>query len=55
MLGDSRLLPPAAAPLTTPLAATSTLELARPTPGLEPGRPLVLTGVDPAGGPVAKW
>lgn len=54
VLGDSRLLPPAAAPLTTPLAATATLELARPTPGLEPGRPLVLTGVDPAGGPVCE-
>ncbi|MBW4700964.1 hypothetical protein [Micromonospora sp. RL09-050-HVF-A] len=54
VLGDSRLLPPAAAPLTAPLTATATLELARPTPGLEPGRPLVLTGVDPDGGPVGE-
>ncbi|WFE66039.1 putative baseplate assembly protein [Micromonospora sp. WMMD714] len=54
VLGDSRLLPPADPPLTTPLAATATLELARPTPGLEPGRPLVLTGVDPAGEPVGE-
>ncbi|MFG1889173.1 hypothetical protein ACGFIR_15060 [Micromonospora sp. NPDC049051] len=54
VLGDSRLLPLAPVPLTAPLARTSTLELARPAPGLEPGRRLVLTGVDPAGAAVRE-
>ncbi|MFY1584754.1 putative baseplate assembly protein [Micromonospora sp. WMMD734] len=54
VLGGSRLLPTAAPPLTAPLAATATLELARPMPGLQPGRPLVLTGVEPDGGPVGE-
>ncbi|MEU5726276.1 putative baseplate assembly protein [Micromonospora sp. NPDC047738] len=54
VLGDSRLLDLAPVPRTAPLAGVATLELARPTPGLEPGRRLVLTGVDPAGAAVCE-
>lgn len=54
VLGDSRLLPLAPVPRTAPLARVATLELARPAPGLEPGRRLVLTGVDPAGAAVCE-
>ncbi|MBM0260467.1 hypothetical protein JNW89_31200, partial [Micromonospora sp. 4G55] len=54
VLGDSRQLAVAPRPETAPLAKVATLELARPTPGLEPGRRLVLTGVDPSGAAVSE-
>ncbi|MGN9920389.1 putative baseplate assembly protein [Micromonospora palomenae] len=54
VLGDSRQLAVAPRPETAPLAKVATLELARPTPGLAPGRRLVLTGVDPTGAAVSE-
>ncbi|MEH0845834.1 putative baseplate assembly protein [Micromonospora sp. CPCC 205711] len=54
VLGASRQLGLAPQPVTTPLTGTSQLELARPAPGLEPGRRVVLTGVDAGGTPVSE-